>query len=264
MNEKDILLDNKKQEYSISFMKIFFSYCVVCSHFYNAETAIIKSSYAQSLFHRMQITAVPVFIIVSFFLTEKHYTEQRYDKFIQRIGRLLIPYWGWAFLYYIGYKVIDFFLGLSQMEQLNPSLSYKDFLLQLAFGSDRNLCPPLWYLFDLIFLTSVFWIINKYWGNYVWYIIPTMGIFALCLQYSGINYHLFGNLVYEIRWTLGRIIEVLPYACIGTIMSHFNMVERMKRHRVFVFVIGIILMIMIADLKIFTVMTEDLDMVGWL
>ena len=41
---------------------------------------------------------------------------------------------------------------------------------------------------------------------------------CLCLQYSGLNYALFSRLTFDIRMVLGRFVELLPAAILGTLV----------------------------------------------
>ena len=139
--------------YSVAFMKAFLSFCVVCCHYWISEHL---DFYPVAMLYRMRAVAVPIFVLISFFLTEKMYSEKRADKFKKRLWRLLFPFFAWGILYFVGYRFIDIILKSIGFEQgLSIGFSYKDLIWQLIFGSDRHLCPQLWYQFALIVITIV-------------------------------------------------------------------------------------------------------------
>ena len=77
-------MEVKKYNYNIALLKIFFSYCVVLCHYWNPDF------YAQypavvDITDRLRRCAVPIFVMISFYLTEKTYSEFRIGKFKERI-----------------------------------------------------------------------------------------------------------------------------------------------------------------------------------
>lgn len=63
--------------------------------------------------------------------------------------------------------------------------------------------------------------------NKRWQII-TINIFAvlaLVAQYSGLNYKAFCDMPFELKYPLGRIAEMIPYATIGYDLAHFGVFD---------------------------------------
>ena len=209
---------DENYNYGIAFAKAFLSFCVVCCHYWQSDNL---GYYPVSVMYRMREAAVPIFIIMSFFLSEKIFVDKKVHKMKERVWRLLFPYISWAILYYLGYRAIDVLLKCSGVSHgLSIQYTYKDLLWQIIFGSDRYLCPQLWYLFDLIILTVVFRGIFLLCDKHAWHFIIVLGIVALGIQYSGINYRLFGGYEYELRYSTGRLAEVFPLACIGLLLAY--------------------------------------------
>lgn len=236
--------------YGIAFTKVFLSFCVVCSHFWNPGDL---AYYPVAMLNRMRGAAVPIFVLMAFFLTEKIFVDKNAPKIKIRVERLLVPYLSWPVLYFVGYRVIDVFLkhfGFSL--RLGTGYTWRDLLWQLAFGHEKNLCGHLWYLFDLIVISVAVWILFKCCDKYSWHILILLGIAAVWLQYSGMNYSVFSQYIYEKRYPLGRLAEVFPLACAGLLLAHSNILEKMKRHRVYVVFLCIVTMLMIAYGNIFT------------
>lgn len=240
--------------YSVAFMKAFLSFCVVCCHYWHSEHL---DFYPVAMLYRMRGVAVPIFVLISFFLTEKMYSEKKVDKFKKRLWRLLFPFFVWGILYFVGYRIIDIILKSIGFEQgLSIAFNYKDLIWQLIFGSDRYLCPQLWYQFALIVITIVMWIVYRCFCKYSWHIILSLSMIALWLQYSGLNYRLFGEYEYEVRYSTGRVMEVIPLACIGLALVHYGIADKLKQFRYYTLLMCIFGMLITAYGSLFTIPSE--------
>ena len=229
MNESSAMKDDRFN-YSIAFMRIFFVFFVICNHFYWPTEYL--DSYRIAVTDRMKTVAVLIFIIISFYLAEKHFRDAGADWLKKRAWRFIFPLWAWGVLYFIGFGVIDAAVRTAGYEPgLSLAYTFKDLLWQLSLGSDRYLCPPLWYQFDLVVLTVTVWIVYRYFNKYLWYIISLLGLMSIGAQYFGLNYYLFGKYEYEVCYPLGRIMEVLPLAIIGLTLRRLDLPERLKKYR---------------------------------
>ncbi|MCR4754348.1 MAG: acyltransferase [Lachnospiraceae bacterium] len=242
-------MNDKEFDYSIAFMKAFLSFCVILCHYWSTS----HGGYPISALYRIKTVAVLIFFIISFHLTKNMFAEGNIGKFKKRVWRLIFPYICWAIIYYIVYKFIDWILKCFVWNDgLQIELSYRDLLWQVALGSDRNLCPPLWYQFDLILLTILIWIVFAYTKKYAWNVIIILMITAYAFQYSGLNYMLFGPFEYEMRYPLGRFVEAIPLACMGLLVANLFNLKKLREQRLFVLFICLSSMILISYLELFT------------
>ncbi|MCR5597665.1 MAG: acyltransferase, partial [Lachnospiraceae bacterium] len=188
MTESDKnILNEGRFNYSIAFMKVFFSFCVICCHFYFPTENL--EFYPKVVIGRMQSIAVPIFVTITFYFTGKALAVGSIDWIKKRMIRLLFPFWGWGILYFFGFRVIDFIVRMLGFEQgIIPDYTIKDLLWQLTLGSDRYLCPPLWYQFDLIVLMIVLWAVGRFCSKCFWGVIAVLGVLAIGAQYFGLNY----------------------------------------------------------------------------
>ncbi|MDY6419318.1 MAG: acyltransferase [Succinivibrio dextrinosolvens] len=173
-------------------------------------------------FSAIRSSAVPVFFIISFLLTTKLTYFPDGTKTAKRFFRLFYPSVMWGVIYYTSYWIIDVYLGqlffsAEQVEKFKIPLT--DLLWQTLLGSDRYLNPPLWYMYDLMIVMFLFLAIFKYFRKYSFEIISVLGILSLSLQYSGLNVKAISPLQYEMCYTLGRIVEMIPYAIIGLVIG---------------------------------------------
>ncbi len=151
-----------------------------------------------------EYVAVPLFLVLSFYLTAKYFTrnELPFSDVKPRLMRLVIPFVFWSC---IGFLV--------HPRSFVPS----EILMQLLTGQVVNL--PLYYLVLLI-LFSILCAVMTYiprtvrFGAY-------FGLIAIAfyLQYSLKNYHFFELQADAIRYSYARFVELLPYAMLGTILG---------------------------------------------
>lgn len=80
----------------------------------------------------------------------------------------------------------------------------------------------------LIWITVLFYVLflNNSKGSI--YIVHVLSFVVLIMQYTGFNYSLFKDFPFEVKFPLGRIAEMMPYATIGYDFSHFDLLEKMR------------------------------------
>ena len=227
--------------YSIAFMKAFFSFCVICAHFYVAEQ---PEFYPSALLIRLSGIAAPVFFMISLFLTSKKYEDKDISKIGKRLWRLYLPQIVWAFIYYLGYKVVLYgfdYIGI-YVDHLFR-YGWEDLLWQIGFGSDRGLCPQFWYQFDLIVITVLCYLVFRLAGKHGITVMTVIGVFALIMQYSGLNYFLFCRFEYELWYPLGRLAEVIPFAVIALHLGRSGILNRNGKFKVITAVLCVAVMV---------------------
>ena len=235
MAEEKIKYD--KINYGFALLKMLLAFEVLLGHF------AIWKEYDPRLvwpFRELVSLAVPCFVILSFFLTAKSYLIRDKEKFKARFIKLLIPQIGWAVVYYIIYALLDYTM------HTNLHSGPMDLFWQSLTGHSRYLNPSMWYQFDVIVIAVIFYFIFRYFDDKKAYIALTiLTIICYFLQFSGINRALFGNLEFELKMPLGRIVEMIPFAYIGFTLKYFNIYEKLKKYRyiimpacVFLFLFG--------------------------
>lgn len=119
------------------------------------------------------------------------------------------------------------------------------------FHTGHTFISPLWFLFaQIVFVLCfalLFYITKPKASNIV---LVVLAFFALALQYSGINYKLFGHLPWALKWPFGRLAETLPYCVIGFFMGKFNFYQKLQKKRYWVLVICIFAFIFTRNLNI--------------
>ena len=213
----------KELNLGLCLLRMLMAFEVVLAHFCNWEEynpVIIWP------FRQLVSLAVSCFAIISFYLMAEFFKKRNKNDLIRRLKRLIIPQIAWAFIYFFVYIVLNLFFN-AEIE-----IGFKDLLWQLLTGHVMNLNPTMWYQFDIIIVTVIFYFIFKYCDDSkAFKALISLMIFCYVLQYSGINRTLFGNLPFELKKPLGRIAEVIPFAVIGFSLKHLDIFEKLKNHR---------------------------------
>lgn len=173
--------------------------------------------------------AVPIFVLISFLVSNMSDIASDNSKILKRYKRLLIPHVFFSISTYMLY------CGLNYLGDFNIHNSIYDLLWQLIFGANIN--GPLWFWITLLIITSILLVTLKVHDMKIHTaILISQGLFALIMQYTGMNLYLFGNLNDKCKWTLGRVCELYPYAIIGFVIINFDLLKVIKKHRYFVLV----------------------------
>ncbi|MBQ6334428.1 MAG: acyltransferase [Erysipelotrichaceae bacterium] len=226
-----------KINYGFSLLKMLMAFEVLLGHFAD------WSQYDPRIvwpFRELVSLAVPSFVIMSFYLTERSFLNRDDEKFKVRFKKLLIPQIAWAFIYYIIYALIDLFMH----KKLHSGIT--DLFWQILTGHSSYLNPSMWYQFDIIITTVLFFLVfrqikdNK--KAYCGLLIITL--FCYILQFSGVNRALFGEMIFELKYPLGRIIEMIPFATIGFSLRYFDVFEKLKKYRWIVMVLCVALFLL--------------------
>ena len=231
MKERTINYD--KINYGFSLLKMLMAFEVLLGHF------AIWEQYDPRIvwpFREMVSLAVPSFMILSFYLTAKSFLSRDDKKFKVRLKKLIMPQLIWAVIYYVIYVLIDL------TRHKNLSDSPMDLFWQMLTGHSRNLNPSMWYQADVIVVTILFYLIFRKLNEKKGYLaLIIMTVACYFLQFSSINRALFGELEFELKYPLGRIAEMIPFAFIGFSIRYFNLYEKLKKFRYIVMPLCIVL-----------------------
>ena len=197
---------------------------VVITHFYNINNAkyIWKLIYKRTFrffFH------VRTFFVMSFYFSYKTLVSNDYKKKFKRLERICIPYFLWP--------IIIFFINnnlLSNFMKILKNITLEELKVQLLFGS--SFIGPLWYQWNLFFVTIFFIFITLLFKNHSNFIFIMISILSFIYQYNGKNLQAFKKYTkYNVKYTIGRTIEILPYSAIGFIIASSGILNFLKKHR---------------------------------
>ena len=206
----------KPQNLGLCILRMLMCFEVVLCHFWHSTSVpplLIP-------FYILRNYAVPVFMLMSFFLTQNCILSKKSQIYKKRLSRLILPQIGWTIIYWLIYQLI------SILFHTNLTNGPSDIFWQLLTGHCPRINPAMWYQIVLITLSIIFILLfNILPENIALISTYVFMIAALFLQYSGINSSMFSQLRYELKYPLGRFFEMLPYATIGFSLSYYKILR---------------------------------------
>lgn len=163
-------------------------------------------------FQKLYPLAVPVFMLISFFLLSSK-LDNLSQLIKKRTVRLLYPQIAWALILYLFYST------LNVVEITDKHLTIKLLIAQMVLGHSYN--PPMWFIADCLILSVTFLFLYRFFNNRFPLICITFILLSFLAQHFDVHYKLFGALPYEIRYPLGRLLEMIPYAFGGYLLHKF-------------------------------------------
>ena len=216
---------SSRKNYGIALLRTFMCFEVILCHFWTESPSGILI-----LFEWLKEPAASTFIFLAFFFTKPFDSNSDHSAIKKRIWRLVFPQIGWAFVYWFAFLILRHPVGIS------------DLLWQIATGHSPNLNPSMWFQFVLLVISILFFIVFKlFTRRRALILLYALTVFSIWFQYSGYNSWLFGSLRYELKYPLGRIVEMIPYATLGLSISIFKVFERLQKNRgVYLVLFGIL------------------------
>lgn len=243
--------NGKKYNNGILFLRILLTLSVILNHFWETD----EVSRALMPLFTMRSVAVPVFMLMSFYLTESKVLSGAVSNLKKRFVRLATPFFVWG-----GVSWLVLFLA-EKVLKTDMIDGFKALLWQFVTGHGYHVNAPLWYMAVLIWLTVLYSLIfmlpNK---KTSFVLIHVIAVVALILQYSGLNYNLFKDFPFEAKYPLGRVAEMIPYATLGYDIAHFRIYDWVKKNKLRE---NVILWISLAIVIILLVFGETTEIAGY-
>ena len=211
----EINVKDDSYNYGLSLLRSLICFGVILLHFRGGGGRFLAP------FSYVARISVPCFMFLSFFLVEKHIIVWDVDFVKKRMWRIVYPWIVWAFIYWCTLKTLEVLFCI------NYQIRFSDLFWQLFTGHSSKLNSAMWFQFDLAVLTVLYLCLFRLSKR----VILTCTLFgiALGMQYSGINSWLFGGLRYELKYPLGRLCEMIPYASLGLISAYFGIYQIPQR-----------------------------------
>ena len=212
----------KEINYGICLMRLIYGVLIVCFHFH------ANWDYYPGPYIFLREMPVAIFLLIAFYLGEPVITGDDKKKKLARIKRLFVPYIFWGAIAWVFNLVMEIVLNLEDRVTL------KDLLWQMATGCVEKVNPPMYFLWLAMFFTVFFFVVFKLLKKPVAAVLLMIASFAcLWIEYDGRATIFFRTLRYEIMYSVGRIYELIPFAIFGLVIAMTNLVEILKKHRIF-------------------------------
>lgn len=217
-------LQRQNTHIGIAFLKMLMYFEVVCCHFWICEKEYVPAILVP--IYILKDCAVPVFMTLSFYFYYKYLDKMNFSILLVRIKRLYIPQVAWAVIYWGVFMLMELVFHLERLHGLVP------LFWQIVTGHSRELNPSMWYQFDLIVLTAIVSLLAiKLKGAKTLLVLFALCMISVMMQSTGINVKIFGDMAYELKYPLGRLAEMIPYAFLGLAAFRYQVLHRLKTHR---------------------------------
>ena len=226
------------RNYGVEILRMIMAFFVILEHCYKPKNVTIQKITNKLRFH------VPTFFIISFYYLNSNLVNWKVDKIKERLNRLLIPYLIYPIIVYIVYNFLYIFF---HFEELRKSL----YQLLIQFIVGRLLCSVLWFQFNLILISILFYIIAFIFKSYYLPFLQILGILSYLLQFSNINYNYFIIYRHYIRYSVGYFAETLPIAVTGLYISSIDIINISKKKCFLNIILYIFLIYILFKYKIF-------------
>lgn len=214
-------------------LRILMAFEVVLVHF-GGDLDYNDLSLFGKVFVLLEKSAVPVYILLAFYYSAKRLSESDIKWLMRRLKRLLIPFVTWNVIYTVATIV------------LRGNITVREILAQLLLGSSEYILPPFWYVTDLVILTllffSVFYLCKRNRERLVCLtLLISLAVFA---QIENSYYTFFNNFAYEIKYTIGRLIEMIPYSVCGIILYQLSERNILFKYRYVISVFSLFVLVL--------------------
>ena len=218
--------ETKINDIGISLLRVLMCFGVILAHCWKHKG---YDSLLFLPFKEIQTLAAPVFMLLSFYFLAERFLSPDESFLKKRMLRLLIPQIGWALIYWLVYLLLE-------------PVPLNELFWQILTGHSAVLNATMWFQFDLIVLTLLFFLLFSFRNEkFSTILLICISFLCLILQHSGINYRLFSDLRFELSYPLGRLVEMLPYATIGFLLKHCRMTDTLKKYRYPVLIASLLL-----------------------
>ena len=245
LKKKQIHQQKPKKEkifnYGLAILKVIMAFLVVNSH--NCRTNTTKNKIILYI-TKERLLHVPSFFIMSFYFMNKNLLSLNPKIILNRIMRLLIPYFIWPTIIW---KINHFY---NKKYKTKFEETYLDLKLQLLWG--HHYTPQFWFLWNLTAITILFTIIIFIFRKHSVFILQIVLIFFYVTQYSGYHYHIFIRNPFYKRNTLGFFFESVPYAVNGFTLGYYKAIDLIQKCKIKTFILSIVIYKLLADYNIFT------------
>ena len=207
-------------------------YEVVMVHAWNAGTSPNGSLSVYRCFVReFRDFAVPVFMLITFFLSAKKFAVNDGMWLKDRFVRLLTPFAFWSVLAFVTWRLLtpffpDFAIDPTTGAFWTPSCGQDpepiplEYLGLQVLGTTKTLGSQMWFQAVLVILSAFFaGFFRLVCPRRVAVVLGIVFLWGIAMDYSGLNRWLFEGYRYEVCNPLGRIFPMMPYAAAGLLLG---------------------------------------------
>ena len=200
-----------KANLGISLLKLWLSFEVVLVHFWSMKLHPLwggKDGTLTWFLQELKDCAVPCFMLATFLFAAERFVAHEGRWFRDRLIRLVFPCAVWTAVTFAVFTALPPFSDFA-------TPTWRDFAYSVL-GTNTALGAHLWFMAVLVILTGFFglffrFVPARYRTAGLW----TLLLAAIALEHSGVNHALFKTWHHDFQRPMGRVIPMIPYACLG-------------------------------------------------
>ena len=204
----------KSRFLGLDLIRLWMTFAVVCAHCFSAKVAYPDGVPWYFILVEAVGIAVPVFMTMSFFLSQRHFLDGEWKWLGRRMLRLYLPFVFWAFVTFFAIRWLRLF---------NPP-SWHSLGMHLIGGTALRCHMQMWFMGTLCWMTPIaFLLFRGFKGRLPVKTLWALAAVSIVMQYTGFNKWLFGMIPdFGIRTPAGRFFEMVPYACVGLLFAAYK------------------------------------------
>jgi len=210
-----------KRIIGIEILRMFLCFRIVLLHYYSSHNKYILKLKGNQF-------QVPCFFFISFYFLYPVISQRNIEKLKLRLERLLIPYIIYPFSVWIISNVMFLLLKYNRYNRL---LTFKELKLNLILGKGIFGIGVLWFHFNLIIFTIIFFISSAFLKDLFLISFQIIASISYIIQYSKINYEFFHQFKIYISQPIGNLVETLPLAIFAFSLSNYNTFKNLTFNR---------------------------------
>jgi hypothetical protein len=221
------------------------AFCVIISHCYNPQYAIGKWKFFHGRTQNLYFH-VPIFFIMAFYFSHKTFVSSNLKKKNERIQRLIIPYALWPIIFYFMNNNL-----LKKYRIVSNIIPFGLLKSQLLFGVGLGFMGILWFQWNLIIITILYFLIIIIFGKNTNIFLIFIGITSFIYQYNGKNKLFFSKYKGAKNYDFGRLLEMIPYSVFGFLVASSEIMKFLKKYKIKVILSCIYVIYFILNYNIF-------------
>ena len=212
---------NQKSYFDIglAILRPILSFFVIMTHCHNYKLDRGIFVLFLNLLHRFEFH-VPIFFLMAFYFSHKTLISKDYKKKVERLKRLIIPYFLWPIIYFFLNKFFMKFFKINDIPLMQ---------LRNQFLCGYNFMIALWFQCNLILITIFYMLIILIFKRYANLVLTIISIEGLICQYNGTNNAFFSRRFPNYQRSFGKILEMFPYSVAGFLFASLGIIKGLKR-----------------------------------
>ncbi len=215
--------DNKvgksQRNIGLEILRMFLCFRIILLHYYSGKKKFII---------KLKKNQVSTFFFISFYFLFPIISKRNTRKMKLRLERLFLPYIIYPNIVWI---INNLMFLVIKFNRFNRLLTLNELILNLLVGKGIFGIGVLWFHFNLIIFSIIFFIASFLLENNFLTIFQILSSLSYIIQYSKINYIFFKSYTINIWMSIGNLLETFPIAIAAFSFASSNLLITFLHYR---------------------------------